>query len=58
MHRIVAAVDVRNDRSWRLMERIGMRRAAHFIHDARAKDEWVDDYVYAILESEWPPTAR
>jgi RimJ/RimL family protein N-acetyltransferase len=53
LHRIVAAVDVRNERSWRLMERIGMRREAHFLHDARGKDEWIDDYVYAVLESEW-----
>jgi RimJ/RimL family protein N-acetyltransferase len=58
LHRIVATVDVRNERSWRLMERIGMRREAHFLHDARAKGEWVDDYVYAVLESEWAAIAK
>ena len=34
MHRVMAAVDVRNERSWKLMERLGMRREAHFIHDS------------------------
>src|SRR5687767_2931206 len=40
MHRVMAAVDVRNERSWRLMERLGMRREAHFIHDCFIKGEW------------------
>jgi len=53
MHRVMAAVDVRNERSWKLMERLGMRREAHFIHDNFVKGEWVDDYVYAILKDEW-----
>jgi RimJ/RimL family protein N-acetyltransferase len=53
MHRIVAGTDVRNERSWKLMERIGMRREAHFVHDTFAKGEWVDTYVYAMLDSEW-----
>jgi RimJ/RimL family protein N-acetyltransferase len=30
-----------------------MRREAHFIHDAFVKGEWVDDYVYAMLDHEW-----
>lgn len=53
LHRIMAAVDVRNERSWRLMERIGIRREAHFIHDNFVDREWIDDYVYAMLEDEW-----
>lgn len=53
LHRIIAAVDVRNDRSWKLLERIGMRREAHFMHCNLVADEWVDDYHYAMLEHEW-----
>lgn len=53
MHRVVAATDVRNERSWRLLERVGMRREAHFIHDCFVKSDWLDAYVYAMLEQEW-----
>lgn len=53
LHRIMAATDVRNVRSWKLMERIGMRREAHFVHDNLVGGEWIDDYVYAMLDSEW-----
>jgi RimJ/RimL family protein N-acetyltransferase len=49
----MAAVDVRNEPSWRLMERVGMRREAHFVHDNLMGDEWIDDFVYAMLEDEW-----
>lgn len=55
MHRVVSCTDVRNERSWKLMERVGMRREAHFLHDSFTKGEWVDDYVYALLEHEWQP---
>ncbi len=53
LHRIMAAVDVRNDRSWRLMERLGMRREAHIMHGNRFNGEWIDDYHYALLSNEW-----
>ncbi len=53
LHRIVAAVDVRNASSWRLMERVGFRREAHFVHDSLLNGEWIDDYVYSMLEDEW-----
>ena len=53
LHRIMAAVDVRNEPSWRLLERVGMRREAHFVHDNLVDGQWIDDYVYAMLEDEW-----
>ena len=53
LHRIYAGVDSRNERSWKLMERIGMRREAHFVHANRSGDQWLDDYTYAMLEHEW-----
>lgn len=54
LHRIVAETDVRNERSCRLLERVGLRREAHFRHDHFINGEWVDSYLYAILDEEWP----
>lgn len=53
LHRVFAAVDARNDRSWKLMERLGMRREAHFVHANLEGDDWIDDFTYALLEDEW-----
>jgi RimJ/RimL family protein N-acetyltransferase len=53
MHRIICATDTRNERSWRLMDRLGMRREANFIHDCMVNEEWVDAYIYAMLDEEW-----
>jgi RimJ/RimL family protein N-acetyltransferase len=49
----MARCDVRNDPSWRLMERLGMRREAHFREHAIFKGEWDQEYIYAILRREW-----
>ncbi len=53
LHRIFAGTDPRNERSVRLLERIGFRREAHFVEDFLVDGEWVDSYVYAILQKEW-----
>ena len=53
-HRVIANIDVRNTPSWKLVERIGMRREAHYIQDYWFKGEWTDSYIYAVLKSEWP----
>jgi RimJ/RimL family protein N-acetyltransferase len=53
IHRIVGATDVRNERAWQLMERVGMRREGHLLHDAFAKGRWVDVFTYAMLADEW-----
>ncbi|MBK6735700.1 MAG: GNAT family N-acetyltransferase [bacterium] len=50
-HRVFASADPRNARSLALLERVGMRREAHFHESLWFKGEWVDDVVYAILES-------
>jgi len=51
--RVIGRCDARNDASARLMERIGMRREAHLIENELFKDEWTDEYGYAMLEREW-----
>jgi RimJ/RimL family protein N-acetyltransferase len=53
MHRVFASVDPRNLPSIHLMERVGMRKEAHFIESLWFKDEWVDDVVFAMLASDW-----
>jgi [ribosomal protein S5]-alanine N-acetyltransferase len=53
LHRIWADCDPRNTGSYRVMEKIGMRREAHFKENIFIKGEWCDSYVYAILDLEW-----
>jgi RimJ/RimL family protein N-acetyltransferase len=52
-HRITGSCDARNHPSARLMERIGMRQEAHFLHNQIVKGQWADELVYAILDHEW-----
>lgn len=53
LHRITAVCDARNVPSYRLMERLGMRREAHHVKSFFSKGEWTDDLVYAVLREEW-----
>jgi RimJ/RimL family protein N-acetyltransferase len=52
-HRVYGSVDPRNRASIALLEKVGMRREAHFRESLWFKGEWVDDVVFGILESEW-----
>jgi RimJ/RimL family protein N-acetyltransferase len=57
LHRIYASCHAENYGSYRVMERNGMRREAHFIKArtgfAGYRDEWQDELVYAILAEEY-----
>jgi len=57
LRRITAACNARNEASYRIMEKIGMRREAHFIKAQLGSDilnnEWCDKFQYAILREEW-----
>lgn len=54
VRRVVAACFATNEPSWRLMERIGMRREMHAVQDSLHRDlGWVDSLGYAILVDEW-----
>lgn len=53
LHRIIARCDARNHASLRVMERLGMRREAHFVENEYIKGEWTDELVYAMLKREW-----
>jgi RimJ/RimL family protein N-acetyltransferase len=53
LHRVIGRCDALNLPSARLMERLGMRREAHFVHNEIFKGAWGDELVYALLEDEW-----
>jgi ribosomal-protein-alanine N-acetyltransferase len=54
LHRIIATAQPENVASWRVMEKLGMRREAHFRKCImRPDDRWWDEYFYALLEEEW-----
>lgn len=53
LHRVYATCDTRNIGSWRVMEKLGMRREAHFVGDKFQKGEWRDTYLYAILGNQY-----
>jgi len=57
--RIIAMCNPLNTPSWRLLERLGMRREGHLIQNIYFKRDkngspiWLDTYEYAILALEW-----
>ncbi|WP_224702831.1 GNAT family N-acetyltransferase [Devosia aquimaris] len=58
MHRVSARCHTANAPSWRLMERLGMRREAHFREHAAFKGGWDEEFVYAMLWPEWNAMRR
>ncbi|WP_433468956.1 GNAT family N-acetyltransferase [Spirillospora sp. CA-128828] len=43
-----------NEPSWRLMERVGMRREQHTVRDSLHRTKgWLDGLSYALLAEEW-----
>ena len=57
LRRIVADCNTLNLGSYRIMEKIGMRREAHYVKYYRGNSAldhaWCDKYLYAILREEW-----
>ncbi|MBN7809048.1 GNAT family N-acetyltransferase [Agrobacterium rosae] len=52
-HRIFARLDAANVGSVGVVERLRLRREAHLIQNDRFKDVWGDEYIYAVLATEW-----
>lgn len=58
-HRVVANCNPENGRSWKLMERLGMRRERHakndifFRYGVDGKPLWQDSFQYAMLREEF-----
>lgn len=53
LHRMTGRLDARNTASARVLEKLGMRREAHFVENEFIKGEWTDELVYAVLAKEW-----
>jgi RimJ/RimL family protein N-acetyltransferase len=54
VRRVIAQCFADNVASWRLMERVGMRREQHTKQDSLHRNgEWMDGMMYALLRDEW-----
>jgi RimJ/RimL family protein N-acetyltransferase len=54
VRRVVASCFLANGSSWRLMERVGMRREGHAIAESLHRSgRWLDTVSYALLATEW-----
>lgn len=58
-HRVIAMCNPLNQASWKLLERLGLRKEGHlhqnifFKQDKSGCPIWLDTYEYGILASEW-----
>jgi RimJ/RimL family protein N-acetyltransferase len=58
VRRVVAYCFADNEPSWRLMERLGMRRETHAVEESLHRSRgWLDSYGYALLAREWSASA-
>jgi len=61
LHRVVAHCAPQNERSWKLLERLGMRKEGHCVRSVSLKKNalgeliWWDELTYAVLAEEWKP---
>lgn len=54
LRRVMAQCFADNDASWRLIERLGMRREEYAVRDSLHRSgEWLDGMSYALLADEW-----
>ena len=54
LRRVTADCFAANEASWRLMERVGMRREVHTLRESLHRSgEWLDGLGYALLADEW-----
>ena len=55
--KIYVTADIRNNRSWRVMEKLGMTREGVLRRHRKARDGRADDVYYGILRDEWESKA-
>jgi RimJ/RimL family protein N-acetyltransferase len=54
LRRVTANCFLENDASWRLLERVGMRREFHAVRESLHRSgRWLDTVGYGLLEEEW-----
>ena len=55
LRRVIAQCFADNTASWRIMEKLGMRREDHAVRESLHRTEgWLDGFRYALLAEEWP----
>lgn len=59
LRRVIGQCFAVNEPSWRLMERLGMRREVHAVRESLHRDlGWLDGFGYALLADEWRDRSR
>ncbi len=58
LHRVTAVTDALNAPAAALLERVGMRREAHFHENVFFKGAWGSEFLFAILNREWTEQQR
>lgn len=59
LRRVIAECFAANTGSWRLMERVGMRREQYGVRDSLHRTRgWLDGMTYALLADEWRDGAQ
>ena len=53
LHRVQATTHPDNRGSWRVMERLGMRREGHLREAVFSEGKWTDELIYGLLASEY-----
>ena len=53
LHRIIATCDPRNERSRRVLEKLGMAKEGRLRENVWMRGKWRDSFVYAILEQDF-----
>lgn len=53
LHRIYATCRSANTASWHALEKLGMRREGLLREHVWIRGQWLDSYLYAILDHEW-----
>lgn len=58
VRRLTAGCFAANEASWRMAEKLGMRRETATVRDSLHRSgTWMDGYSYALLADEWTPPA-
>lgn len=52
-HKVCADCDIRNEPSWKLLERVGFRREGEMHEAFWDGDGWASEYLYGMLASDW-----
>jgi [ribosomal protein S5]-alanine N-acetyltransferase len=58
LHRVWATCHEQNRASYRVMEKLGMRREGLMVKSTLQRGEWRNTYLYAVLAEEWLAATR